>query len=40
MCNAVCGVNGVCGLLNHFSRNNVLCEYGPIKSGRNVDFIS
>lgn len=40
MYNAVYGVNRVCGLLNHFAGNNVLCEYAPIKSGRNVDLIN
>lgn len=28
----------MCGLLNHFARNNVLCEHAPVKSGRNADL--
>lgn len=27
-----------CGII--FAGNNVLCEYAPIKSGRNVDSIN
>lgn len=40
MYDAFCRVNRACGLLNHFARNNVLCEYAPIKSGTNVDLIN